>query len=196
MAADFEIMPDRIVAVTYMAAVAGCGGEILLKGINLEHSSMCNSILKDIGADIRKTGDGAIISMSGRPRAVNTIKTLYYPGFPTDAQPPFMAVMTVADGTTVFLESIFENRFRHASELAKLGADIDVNMCQATVRGREFLSGADVRSYDLRGAAAMVIGGLMAEGTTRVGGLPHIERGYQDIVSDLESLGADIRIVY
>ena len=194
--ADFEIMPDRIVAVTYMAAVAGCGGEILLKGINLEHSSMCNSILKDIGADIRKTGDGAIISMSGRPRAVNTIKTLYYPGFPTDAQPPFMAVMTVADGTTVFLESIFENRFRHASELAKLGADIDVNMCQATVRGREFLSGADVRSYDLRGAAAMVIGGLMAEGTTRVGGLPHIERGYQDIVSDLESLGADIRIVY
>ena len=194
--ADFEIMPDRIVAVTYMAAVAGCGGEILLKGINLEHSSMCNSILKDIGADIRKIGDGAIISMSGRPRAVNTIKTLYYPGFPTDAQPPFMAVMTVADGTTVFLESIFENRFRHASELAKLGADIDVNMCQATVRGREFLSGADVRSYDLRGAAAMVIGGLMAEGTTRVGGLPHIERGYQDIVSDLESLGADIRIVY
>lgn len=97
-----------------------------------------------------------------------------------------MAVMTVADGTTVFLESIFENRFRHASELAKLGADIDVNMCQATVRGREFLSGADVRSYDLRGAAAMVIGGLMAEGTTRVGGLPHIERGYQDIVSDLD----------
>ena len=105
--ADFEIMPDRIVAVTYMAAVAGCGGEILLKGINLEHSSMCNSILKDIGADIRKTGDGAIISMSGRPRAVNTIKTLYYPGFPTDAQPPFMAVMTVADGTTGVLRINF-----------------------------------------------------------------------------------------
>ncbi len=193
---EFTIMPDRIVAATYMSAVAGCGGKIRLRGANLEHLSICNSILRDMGAVIKSERGGAVIAMECRPYAVNTIKTLYYPGFPTDAQPAFMAAMAVARGTTVFVESIFENRFRHAPELVKLGADIDVNMCQATVRGRDSLSGAEIKSYDLRGGAAMVIGGLIAEGNTKVYGVSHIERGYRSIVRDFEELGADIRMVY
>ena len=190
--AEFEIMPDRIAALTYMAAVAGCGGKILLNGVNIEHLSICTSILRDMGAMIEKNENGVSVSVSGRPNPVNTIKTLYYPGFPTDAQPAFMAAMTVAKGTTVFVESIFENRFRHAPELVKLGADIEVDMCHATVRGRESLSGADIKSYDLRGGAAMVIGGLIADGCTRVYGTHHIERGYENIAEDFACLGADI----
>lgn len=194
--AEYKIMPDRIAALTYMAAAAACGGKILLRNVNLDHISICCSVLRDMGAVIEKDGDGAILTMSGRPNAVNTIKTLYYPGFPTDAQPAFMAAATVAKGTTIFIESIFENRFRHASELVKLGADIDVNICQAVVRGKESLSGAEVRSSDLRGGAAMVVGGLIADGNTRVRGVSHIERGYRNITEDFESLGADIRMIY
>ena len=190
--AEFEIMPDRIAALTYMSAVAGCGGKIFLRNINLDHMSVCVSVLKDMGAVIDKTDGGALVSMTGRPRAVNTIKTLYYPGFPTDAQPAFMAAMTVAKGTTVFVETIFENRFRHVPELKKLGADIDVSFCHATVRGKEWLSGAEIRSYDLRGGAAMVIGGLIADGSTRVYGVEYIERGYESISADFERLGGDI----
>ncbi len=194
--AEFRIMPDRIAALTYMAAAAACGGKIFLRGVNSEHLAICMSVLRDMGASLRRADGGLTVSMSGRPRAVNMIKTLYYPGFPTDAQPAFMAAATVADGTTVFVESIFENRFRHAPELKKLGADIDVNMCQATVRGKESLSGAEVRASDLRGGAAMVIGGLIADGTTRVYGVPHIERGYENISRDFSDLGADIRMIY
>lgn len=190
--ADFEIMPDRIVAVTYMAAAVGCGGKILLQKTNPEHVSMCSSVLRDMGAEIYVGDEGLYVSMQGRPNAVKKIKTLYYPGFPTDAQPQFMTVSSVARGTTVFVESIFENRFRHASELCRMGADIDVNQCQATVRGSDGLSGTAVESFDLRGGAAMVIAGLIADGNTRVGGVQHIERGYLDIVSDFQSLGADI----
>ena len=192
--ADFEIMPDRIAAATYMAAVVGCGGEIMLRRANPEHTAMCSYVLHDMGADIRCVNDSIIVRMHGRPNAVKTIKTLYYPGFPTDAQPQFMTVSSVARGTTVFVESIFENRFRHASELNRMGADIDVNQCQATVRGCECLSGTNVEAYDLRGGAAMVIAGLIADGTTRVSGLRHIERGYCDIVGDFKNLGADIDI--
>ncbi len=190
--AEFEIMPDRIVAITYMAAAVGCGGRILLRGVNPEHTAMCSSVLRDMGADIKCTDDGICLSMQGRPSAVKKIKTLYYPGFPTDAQPQFMAVSSIAKGTTVFVESIFENRFRHASELNRMGADIDVNQCQATVRGKEGLSGTPVEAFDLRGGAAMVTAGLMADGTTCVSGIEHIERGYVDIASDFKSLGADI----
>lgn len=193
--AEFCVMPDRIAALTYMAGAAACGGEIELKNINMEHIAICSAVLRDMGAVIRRCEGGAVLTMKQRPRAVKTIKTLCYPGFPTDAQPVFMSAMTVADGTTVFIESIFDNRFRHAAELNKLGADIDVNMCQATVRGREYLSGADIRAYDLRGGAAMVIGGLIAEGTTRIRGISHIERGYEDIVRDFGDLGGDIRII-
>lgn len=193
---DFKIMADRIVALTYMSAVAGCGGKISLHGVNPEYLAICNSVLRDMGAEVMCRHDGITILMEQRPKAVNTIKTLYYPGFPTDAQPQFMSAMTVAKGTTVFLESIFENRFRHAQELNKLGADIDINMCHATVRGREFLSGTEVKSFDLRGGAAMVVAGLIAEGTTKVYGLSHIERGYKDIAHDFSCLGADISVVY
>lgn len=190
--ADFEIMPDRIVAVTYMAAAVGCGGKIFLQKINPEHVAMCSSVLRDMGAEIYVRDGGLYVSMHGRPNAVKKIKTLYYPGFPTDAQPQFMTVSSIAKGTTVFVESIFENRFRHASELCHMGADIDVNQCQATVRGSDGLSGTAVESFDLRGGAAMVIAGLIADGNTRVSGVQHIERGYLNIVSDLQSLGADI----
>ncbi len=191
--AEFEIMPDRIAALTYMSAAAACGGKIYLKDVNPEHLSICLAVLRDMGAEIKITADSVSLEMKGRPRAVKRIKTLYYPGFPTDAQPAFMAAMTIAKGATVFVESIFENRFRHAPELVKLGADIDVNICHAIVRGRECLSGADVRAFDLRGGAAMVIGGLIADGTTCVSGAQHIERGYEDIAADFEALGADIK---
>lgn len=193
---EHRIMPDRIVASTYMAAVTGCGGKILLKDLDIEQVEMCSSVLSDMGADISCYKGKMVVSMNTRPKAVKTIRTLYYPGFPTDAQPQFMAVSAVARGTTVFLETIFENRFRHSSELNRMGADISVNQCQATVRGREFLSGAEVMSYDLRGGAAMVIAGLIAEGNTVVRGLEHIERGYCHIDEDLKNLGADINIIF
>lgn len=190
--ADFEIMPDRIVAVTYMAAAVGCGGKILLRKVNPEHTAMCSFVLRDMGAEIECMDDGICVGMNGRPTAAKKIKTLYYPGFPTDAQPQFMAVSSVAKGTTVFVESIFENRFRQAAELCRMGADIDVNQCQATVRGVECLSGTSVEAFDLRGGAAMAIAGLIADGNTRISGIGHIERGYVDMVADFKSLGADI----
>ena len=145
--ADYNLMSDRIVAATYMAAVAGCGGEIELENVNPEHLSICIWVLREMGAAVKCEEGRAVVSMDGRPRSVKTIKTLYYPGFPTDAQPMFMSALSVARGTTVFVESIFENRFRHAAELVKMGADINVNMCQATVRGRESLRGAEAVSY-------------------------------------------------
>lgn len=190
--AEYNVMPDRIAAITYMAAATGCGGDILLRGVNPEHTALCSYVLREMGADIHCKDDEIRLVMSGRPNAVKTIKTLYYPGFPTDAQPQFMAAAAVAKGTTVFIESIFENRFRHASELNRMGADIDVNQCQATVRGCDSLSGTNVEAFDLRGGAAMVIAGLIADGTTRVSGIRHIERGYCDIAGDLRQLGADI----
>lgn len=192
--AEYTVMPDRIVAVTYMAAAAGCGGDILLRDVRPEHAAMCSSVLRDMGADICCCDNGLRVTMRGRLSAVNRIKTLYYPGFPTDAQPQFMSAAAVADGTTVFVESIFENRFRHAAELNKMGADIDVSRCQAIVRGRSGLSGTDVEAFDLRGGAAMVIAGLIADGCTRIGGIQHIERGYCDIAEDLRRLGADIEV--
>lgn len=194
--AEHKIMPDRIVASTYMAAVTGCGGKILLRDLEPEHVDMCSSVLRDMGAEISSYNKKMLVSMNRRPRAVKTIRTLYYPGFPTDAQPQFMAVSAVARGTTVFLETIFENRFRHSSELNRMGADISVNQCQATVRGRSSLSGAEVMAYDLRGGAAMVIAGLIAEDTTVVRGLEHIERGYCHIDDDLKNLGADINVIF
>lgn len=192
--AEYSIMPDRIAAATYMAAAAGCGGDILLQNVNPEHTAMCSYVLRDMGAEIRCRNNEIRMKSGGRLNAVKTIKTLYYPGFPTDAQPQFMAAASVADGTTVFIESIFENRFRHASELSRMGADIDVNQCQATVRGCDGLSGTEVEAFDLRGGAAMVIAGLIADGNTRVSGLNHIERGYCDIAGDFKRLGADIDI--
>ena len=193
--ADYNLMSDRIVAATYMAAVAGCGGEIELENVNPEHLSICIWVLREMGAAVKCEEGRAVVSMDGRPRSVKTIKTLYYPGFPADAQPMFMSALSVARGTTVFVESIFENRFRHAAELVKMGADINVNMCQATVRGRESLRGAEVKAFDLRGGAAMAVGGAIAEGTTVIRGISHINRGYEDIVRDLKNLGADIRLV-
>lgn len=192
--ADFEIMPDRIAAVTYMAATVGCGGKILLKDVRSEHISMCIAVLREMGGDVYLKDEGLYTVMNTRPKAVKKIKTLYYPGFPTDAQSQFMAISSIADGTTAIVESIFENRFRHANELVRMGADIDINQCQATVRGVECLSGADIESYDLRGGAAMVIAGLMADGTTRISGLNHIQRGYENIAEDFKNLGADIDI--
>jgi UDP-N-acetylglucosamine 1-carboxyvinyltransferase len=135
------------------------------------------------------------IAMDRRPRAVSPIRTSPYPGFPTDAQAPLMGLMAGSDGVTVFVENIFENRYRHVGELKRMGANIETEGRVAVVRGVEKLIGAEVEATDLRGGAALIIAGLAAHGETRISGSEHIERGYEGIETALESIGAEIRKV-
>ncbi|WXJ94418.1 UDP-N-acetylglucosamine 1-carboxyvinyltransferase 1 [Neomoorella carbonis] len=190
--ADYEIIPDRIEAGTFLAAAAGTGGDILVKDCQPEHLLAIMAKLTEMGAQITVKRDGIRLQGPARLKAVDC-KTLPYPGFPTDMQPQLMALMTVASGTSVLVESIFENRFKHAAELRRLGADIKIEGRVAVINGVPGLSGGLVEASDLRAGAALVIAGLMAEGQTRVEGVAHLDRGYEQLEVRLRSLGADIR---
>ena len=187
-----RIIPDRIVTISYMAAVASAGGEITLEGAEPEHISAVTDIMREAGCRITEEKDRIHICSDGRLRAVRPIRTMPYPGFPTDAQSPLMAVMCAADGTSVFVENIFENRYRCASELMRMGADIRIEGRVAVVCGVPRLHGAKVTATDLRGGAALVIAALGAEGNTEVSEIQHIERGYDGFDKVLNRLGAKI----
>lgn len=187
-----RIIPDRIVTITYMAAVAAAGGEVTVEGAEPEHISAVTATLREAGCVISEEKNRVHIRSSGSLKAVKPIRTMPYPGFPTDAQSPLMAVMTLAEGTTVFVENIFENRYRCASELIRMGADIRIEGRVAVVCGVPTLHGAKVTATDLRGGAALVIAALAAEGRSEVTGIRHIERGYDGLDLVLKGLGADI----
>lgn len=193
---EHSVIPDRIVAETYLCAAAMTGGELILTHCNSAHISGLVNVLEQMGAKLYSYGDGKIyISCRKRLIAPPTIRTMPYPGFPTDIQAPFMAVCTMAEGTSVFVETIFENRFRHVPELVRLGANIKSEGRVCVVQGVEKLSGAKVCAAELRGGAALVIAALAAEGTSEISGLKFIDRGYESIEKSLRCVGADIRRV-
>lgn len=188
----FSVAGDRIVAGTYLCAVMAAGGEITLNGVNPDHLTAVMECAIRMGAGIRRYEDSITAVMEGRPYGYSVV-TGPYPEFPTDLQSPMMAVMASGEGVSRIEETIFEGRFATAKELQKLGADIIIEDNRAVIRGLCPLSGGQVAAQDLRGGAALVVAGLAAEGVTVVSGCGHIERGYEDICRDLESLGAVIR---
>lgn len=188
----YECMPDRIVAATYLCAAAATGGEIRLLRAQEQHLITVAEALREAGCQVQSDRHGMTLSCKNRLQALRPIRTAPYPGFPTDAQALLMAALLRSQGATVFEENIFENRYRHVDELTRMGADIRVSGRTAVVTGVERLQGAPVQCTDLRGGAALCIAALAAEGETRISEIGHIQRGYEDIAKDLQSLGAEI----
>ena len=187
------VMPDRIVAATYLSAVAAAGGEVELTHVDYRHLSTVTAALHEAGCRVIG-GEGRVLLRSdGALKAVSAVRTAPYPGFPTDAQAILMAALLKSRGTTVFVENMFDNRYRHVDELCRMGADISVAGRVAVVTGVPRLSGAAVRCTDLRGGAALLVAGACAEGETWIENVRHICRGYEDPVRDLAALGADVR---
>src|SRR6266567_1488701 len=192
--AEHEVIPDRIEAATYAIAATATNGQVTLRGVRPEHMHAVLDKLKDSGAKIDCNAAGMTIQRSGRLKPVD-ITTLPYSGFPTDAQAQMMALMALTPGISIITERIFESRFMHVSELARLGADIEIEGPSAIVKGGKPLSGAPVMASDLRASAALVIAGLVARGTTQVNRVYHLDRGYEDIDGKLRQLGARIERV-
>ena len=189
---EHTVIPDRIVAATYMACTAVTGGDVVLNGIMPSHMVAMLSAFRESGCDISVSGKSLKISQKGKIKRIPTVRSLVYPGFPTDAGPLVIAMLTLANGTSVFVENIFENRYRYVDELKRLGAKIKTEGRIAVIEGVDTLSGANCKCTDLRGGAALVISGLAANGQTVIGDINHIERGYEDIVGNLKKLNADI----
>ena len=192
---EHHVMPDRIVSCTYMAAAAVTGGTVTLRGVDTSHILPMLSPFEESGCEVRQLGGTVSVLAPERLRAVKHIRTMPYPGFPTDAQPLVMSMAAVGCGTSIFVENIFENRYKHVSELQRLGAKIKVEGKVAVVEGVERLTGAPVQAADLRGGAALVVAGLAAQGRTEVSGTEYIHRGYENIAGTLADLGARIREV-
>ncbi len=189
--AEHRVVGDRVECGTYLVAGALTGGPVTVRGVSPSHLEMVLLKLEQAGCEVRATDDAITVSRNGPLRATD-VQTLPYPGFPTDMQPQFMVLMTLADGDSVITENVFENRFMFADELVRMGADIRIEGHHALVKGTPGLSGAPVRSTDLRAGAALVLAGLVADGRTEVGEVHHILRGYEGFVEKLASLGADI----
>ena len=187
----YSIIPDQIEAGTYMAAVAAAGGSVLVKNVIPKHMDCITAKLEEMGCEISEEDDNIRVTRSGAMRKIQ-VKTMYYPGFPTDMQPQLAAALCLAEGTSVVTEGVWENRFRYSDELRRMGAKIQVDGKVAVIEGVKKLTGAPVRASDLRAGAALVIAGLAAEGTTEIEEIGYIERGYEDIVEKLRKLGADI----
>lgn len=191
--AEHSVIPDRIAAGTYLCCAAATRGELILTRCCQEHMMGFLPVLESMGCRIYPYGGGKLyISCTRRLTAPPTIRTMPYPGFPTDIQAPFTALSSVAEGTSVFVENIFENRYRHVPELIRLGASIKVEGRVAVVQGVPALSGARVCAGELRGGAALVTAALAAEGTSEISGVCYIDRGYESIEKTLRSVGADI----
>ena len=188
---NYTIIPDRIEAGTYMVAAAMTKGDVYIENAISEHLKPVIAKLKEANVEIIEDINGIRVRGNGQIKAVD-IKTLPYPGFPTDMQAQFMAMGTVSEGTSVVSETVFENRFMHVDELKRMGANIKIEGRSAVVEGVKKLTGCEVKATDLRAGAAMVLAGLVAEGETRVGCIHHIDRGYDDLVKKLCGLGANI----
>lgn len=191
--AEHTIIPDRIVAATYMACAAVTGGTIKINSIMPSHMVSIFSVFRESGCNINISGKSLVISAPQELFRVPKIRSMVHPGFPTDAGPLVIAMLCVAKGTSVFVENIFENRFRYVDELNRLGAKIKTEGKIAVIEGTPRLSGAGCRATDLRGGAALVCAGLAANGVTTIAEVQHIERGYDDIVGTLSQIGADIK---
>ncbi|MBI3373481.1 MAG: UDP-N-acetylglucosamine 1-carboxyvinyltransferase [Betaproteobacteria bacterium] len=192
--AEHAVMPDRIETGTFLAAVTAAGGKVRLLGAAPDTLEATLDKLKEAGARIAATGDEIEIEMEGRPKSVS-LRTAPYPGFATDMQAQFMALDAVASGTGVITETIFENRFMHALELQRLGADIAIQGNTAVVKGVERLQGANVMATDLRASASLVIAGLVAQGETLIERIYHLDRGYEELEKKFAALGAKIERV-
>lgn len=193
--ADYSVMSDRIEAGTFLCAVAACGGRVIIHNCPVYAMGAVIEKLREAGLNIKITDDFTIeASSDGYVKAVN-VETFPYPGFPTDMQSQFMAVMLKADGVSLITESIFENRFMHVPEFKRMGADVSLNDSIAVVRGCRSFSGAPVMASDLRASAGLVIAALMADNTSEVRRIYHLDRGYESFEKKLSALGADIRRV-
>ena len=191
---SYAIIPDQIEAGTYMAAVAACGGQLLVRGIIPKHMDCITAKLQEMGVQVEEQDDTLLVRRSGKLHRAN-VKTLPYPGFPTDMQPQITVALCLAEGTSMVTEGVWDNRYRYVGELTRMGAQIRVEGRSAVVEGVDHLNAASVQAYDLRAGAAMVIAALAAEGTSEVSNVHYIERGYEDIIEKLRSIGAQIESV-
>ncbi|WP_326907765.1 UDP-N-acetylglucosamine 1-carboxyvinyltransferase [Sedimentibacter sp. MB31-C6] len=190
---EHTVIPDRIEAGTYMVVAAATGGDLLIENIVSSHLQPIIAKLNETGAHIEEYEDKIRVVSNGIIKPVD-IKTLPYPGFPTDMQAQFMALLSIADGTSIIHETIFENRFMHANELMRMGVNVKIEGSSAVLTGKSELTGAKVKATDLRAGAALIIAGLIAEGETEITDVYHIERGYADIIGKLQNVGAKIRL--
>ncbi len=190
----YSIIPDQIEAGTYMAAVSAAGGEVLIKNVIPKHLDCITAKLVEMGVEVEEQDDAVLVRRSGPLSRVN-VKTMPYPGFPTDMQPQIAAVLCIARGTSVLTEGVWDNRYRYVDEFRRMGACIQVDGKVAVIEGVDHLTGAPVHACDLRAGAAMVVAGLAAQGVTEIDGIHHIERGYESLVEKLTGVGADIRTV-
>ncbi len=189
---DYNVMPDRIVACTYMSAAAATGSELNIKKVNYHDLTSVIPVFEEMGCTVFPFADNIYISAKKRLSAVKTVRTMPYPGFPTDAQAIMMPPLCTAKGTSVIVENIFESRYRHIDELCRMGAKIKTEGRVAVIDGVKTLYGANVMATDLRGGAALVLAGLGAQGETIVSNVKYIDRGYESIETDLSSVGASI----
>lgn len=185
------VIPDRIEAGTFIAAAAITGGRVLITNVLVDHLKPIIAKFEEVGVKILEQDDGLLV-VGNTPLSATDIKTLPYPGFPTDMQAQIMAVLTVARGTSVITETIFENRFMHIDEFKRMNAKIKIEGRSAIIEGVKGLTGAPVNATDLRAGAALVLAGLVADGVTKIGNIHHIDRGYYNMVAKFKSLGADI----
>ena len=191
---SYAIIPDQIEAGTYMAAVAATGGQILVKNIIPKHMDCITAKLVEMGVEVVENEDTLLVRRMEKLQHTN-VKTLPYPGFPTDMQPQITAVLSLAEGTSLVTESVWSSRYRYVDELKRMGAHIQVDDKTAVVEGVDHLTGAPIQASDLRAGAALVIAALAAQGRSEITQVQYIERGYEDIVSKLRALGADIQSV-
>ena len=191
---SYSIIPDQIEAGTYMVAAAATGGEVLVKNVIPKHLECISAKLRETGTIVQEYEDSVLVKGASTLRKAN-IKTLPYPGFPTDMQPQMGTLLCLANGTSVITEGIYDNRFKYVNELRKMGAEIQVDSRVAVIEGGAKLTGAVVQACDLRAGAAMVIAGMCASGTTVVEDIHFIERGYENFVGKLKALGAEIEVV-
>ena len=191
---NYTVIPDRIEAGTFMTIAGITCGDVTLKGCRLDHLDATIMKLKETGLAFEDVPDGIRVIGKSRPKSTN-IKTMPYPGFPTDMQAQFMALMCISDGTSIIKENIFENRFMHVAEIRRMGADITVEGGTATIKGVEKLRGAPLMATDLRASASLIVAALAAKGETEVHRIYHLDRGYEKMEEKLAKIGADVRRV-
>ena len=190
----YSIIPDQIEAGTYLVAAAATRGDVTITNVTPKHLESIIAKLAETGCKVEQFDEAVHISMDKRPKKCN-VKTMPHPGFPTDMQPQIATLLTVGEGTSIVTEGVWDNRFRYIDQLTLMGANAQVDGKMAVITGVESLKSAPVKAVDLRAGAAMIIAGLMADGTTEIEDIEHIDRGYEDVVEKFASLGADIRRV-
>ena len=188
---EYTVISDRMEAATYAVAGAITGGDIIIDNIDMDHLKPVTSKLMEAGVEVHEGKHGLRVRLDGRPKAVD-VRTVPYPGFPTDMQQPFAALLSIADGTSVITETIYENRFGYVNELVRMGANVTAEGRTAVIKGVDRLTGAEVVATDLRAGAALLCAGLAADGETELSGVQHLDRGYENVVTKLQSLGATI----